>query len=381
MNTTLGVRLTLLIGPTVAVPAPFDLTQRLAKVKVIHSDEARSGFQLTFHTGRGSLSDLLDYPLVGNPLLKTFNRVILVVTFGVVPKVLMDGIITRQEFTPGDQPGQATMTVVGEDVSCMMDRADTSAEHPAQDETIVATKLILSYAQYGLMPMVIPPPAIDPPIPIERVPTQQNTDLEHLKAMARRHGYVFYVMPGPAPFTNRAYWGPPVRVGIPQSALTVNMGAETNATISSGQTNSLAPTRVEGKVQDRQSGQQIPVVAPGVPLRPPLASQPEWLVSQPNIRTTQLRESGLNVAQAFGRAQGTVEAASDAVTVDGELDAGRYGNLLEARGLVGVRGAGFSHDGFYYVKSVTHELEPGSYKQSFQLTREGKGSTTPVVVP
>jgi hypothetical protein len=378
--TPLGVHLTLLIGPAVAVPAPFTLTERLAKVKVIHSDEGRSGFQLTFHTGRGELSDLLDYPLVGNPLLKTFNRVILVLTFNVTPQVLMDGIITRQEFTPGDRPGQATITVTGEDVSCMMDRDEKSAEHPAQDETIVATKLILSYAQYGLIPMVLPPPVIDPPIPIERVPVQQGTDLTHLQAMARKHGYVFYVAPGPAPFTNTAYWGPPVRVGVPQPALTVNMGPETNATISTGQIDSLAPTKVEGKIQDRQTGQQMPVIAPGAPLRPPLASQPEWLVSMQNTRKTQLRENGLNITTAFGRAQGMVEAASDAVTVEGELDAGRYGRMLQARGLVGVRGAGYSHDGLYYVKRVTHELEPGAYKQSFSLRREGKGSTTPVVV-
>jgi hypothetical protein len=377
----LGVHLTLLIGPTVAVPAPLPLTERLAKVKVIHSDEGRSGFQLTFHTGRAGLSDLLDYPLAGNPLLKNFNRVILVVTFGVMPKVLMDGIITRQEFTPGERPGQATLTVTGEDVSCMMDREDRSAEHPAQDETIVAIKLIGSYAQYGLIPMVIPPPALDPPIPIERIPVQQGTDLAHLQAMAKRHGYVFYVSPGPAPFTNTAYWGPPVRTGLPQRAITVNMGPETNAKLSAGQTNGLAPTKVEGRVQDRQSGQQVPVISPGAPLRPPLASQPEWLVSMPHARTTQLRESGVSVTQAYARAQGMVENASDAVTLDGELDAGRYGDVLQARSLVGVRGAGFSHDGFYYVKRVTHELEPGAYKQSFALTREGKGSTTPVVVP
>jgi hypothetical protein len=379
--TPLGVHLTLLVGPTVAIPAPFPLTERLAKVKVIHSDEGRSGFQLTFHSGRAGLPDLLDYPLVGNPLLKTFNRVILIMTFNVMPKVLMDGIITRQEFTPGEQPGQATMTVTGEDVSCMMDREDKSAEHPAQDETIVAAKLILSYAQYGLIPMVLPPPVIDPPIPIERVPVQQGTDLSHLQAMAKKHGYVFYVAPGPVPFVNTAYWGPPVRVGIPQPAITVNMGPETNAKISSGATNGLAPTKVEGKIQDRQTGQQVPVMAPGIPLRAPLATQPEWLVSMPNTRTTQLRETGLNIPQAFGRAQGIVENASDAVTVEGELDAGRYGDMLQARGLVGVRGAGYSHDGMYYVKRVTHEIEPGAYKQSFSLTREGKGSTTPVVVP
>jgi hypothetical protein len=48
---------------------------------------------------------------------------------------------------------------------------------------------------------------------------------------------------------------------------------------------------------------------------------------------------------------------------------------------VGLRGAGHSFDGLYYVKSVTHNIRRGEYKQSFTLTREGLGAISPVVVP
>ncbi len=57
----------------------------------------------------------------------------------------------------------------------------------------------------------------------------------------------------------------------------------------------------------------------------------------------------------------------------------RYGNLLSARGLVGVRGAGMAFDGLYYVSSVTHQLKRGEYKQSFTLSRNGLVSTVPEV--
>ncbi len=86
--------------------------------------------------------------------------------------------------------------------------------------------------------------------------------------------------------------------------------------------------------------------------------------------------------QAFARAQGMTDASTDnVVTVTGELDAVRYGDLLTARGLVGLRGAGYSYDGLYYVKNVTHSIRRGEYKQRFTITREGLGSTTPVVIP
>ena len=92
----LGTHLTLLIGPTIAVPAPLPYTEALQSVEVTHSDQGRSGFQLTFSAGRSGPAGLVDYPLLSLPLLRPFNRVILIVTFGVIPRVLMDGIITDQ---------------------------------------------------------------------------------------------------------------------------------------------------------------------------------------------------------------------------------------------------------------------------------------------
>jgi hypothetical protein len=378
--TMLGVRVTLLLGPTVAVPVPPPVIQALRAVEVTHKDEGHSGFSITFNVGRSGPADLLDYALVANPLLKPFNRVIVIVTFNVTPHVLMDGIIARQELSQGQQPGSATLTIKGLDVSVMMDREVRSAEHPAQDETIIANKLIASYAKYGLIPMVIPPLAIDPPIPIERTPVQQVTDLEFLRQMAARHGYVFYVAPGPAPFTNTAYFGPKVPPGLPQRAITLNMGPETNATLDEARDDALGATRVEGKVQDRLTNQTMPVRST-VPLRAPLATQPGWLVNMPNARVEQQRASGLSAMQAMGRAQGAMEASIDTVKLEGELDAGSYGGVLSARRLVGVCGAGYRYDGFFYVKKVTHKIELGKYRQRFLLTREGTGSTTPAVIP
>ena len=378
--TLLGTRLTLLIGPTVAVPAPPNLLSALARVTVTHTDSTDSGFELTFHAGRGGPEAALDYPLLVNPLLRPFNRVILVATFGVMPQVLMDGIILEQELTGGTDPGTSTLTVKGKDVSVMMGREERSVEHPAQDETLIALKLIASYAQYGMIPMVIPPLAPDPPIPIERVPVQQDDDLGFLRSLAARHGYVFYVIPGPVPFTNTAYWGPPIRMGVPQRAITVNMGAETNARLGEAATAADQPTLVQGQVQDRTTNSKVPVQTFGS-VRAPLAAMPTWLVHMPNVRKRQFRASGVSATQAMARAQGETEASMDSSTLDGELDADRYGGALQARALVGVRGAGYSADGFYYVKRVTHQISPGAYSQRFQLTRDGVGSTTPMVIP
>lgn len=375
----IGTTLMLWIGPTVPVPAPSALLESLDRIQVNTSDSGRSGFQITFRAGRSS-TDLLDYSILQGPLLKPFSRVLMLVTFNAIPEVLMDGIITNQQLSPGQEPGTTTLTVTGEDVSVMMDLEEKSEEHPAQPEMVIALKIIATYAQYGLIPMVIPPPSVDMPVPTERIPVQQATDLQYLQEMAGRFAYVFYITPGPAPLTNTVYWGPPVRLGIPQRALSTNVGPSSNVNSISFQHNALAPTTVQGRVQDRRLNTEIPVQT-FTSTRVPLSREPAAL-TQSHTRVQRFRESGLDTAQAFSRAQAETDRSCDnVVTANGELDATRYEAVLKPRGLVGVRGVGDTYNGFYYVKEVSHTISRGSYTQSFSLEREGTGAQAPVVVP
>jgi hypothetical protein len=377
----LTTHLTLLIGPTVAVPAPPVLLDSLDHVEVSTADRGRSGFQLTFSAGRSGSADLIDSPLLSLPTLRPFSRVVLQVAFGGAPQVLMDGVITHRELMPSAAPGGGTLTVTGQDVSVMMDLEEKNVEHPAQAENVIATLLIssASYSAYGLIPRVVAPALVDTPAATERVPVQRGTDLAHLNRMAARFGFVCYVLPGPRAGSNTVYWGPPVRAGVPQPALNVDLGAETNVEHITFRSDGLAPTRISGTVQDRATDQAV-VVRSAASLRPPLSAQPDWL-TLPSVRTTLIRDSGLTATQALARAQGAADASTDSVTATGTLDALRYGALLTARGLVGLRGAGFTHDGLWYVSRVGHRIRRGEYTQDFTLTRDGSGSTVSAVRP
>ncbi len=112
-------------------------------------------------------------------------------------------------------------------------------------------------------------------------------------------------------------------------------------------------------------------------MSPPLA-----LRQAPSLKIKPLEGAArLNPIQAIAHGLAKVSESADAVSGSGQLDVMRYGRLLMARQLVGVRGAGLAYDGMYYVKSVTHNIKPGEYKQSFTLARNGLISITPVVVP
>ena len=402
----LGIHLTLLIGPTIAVPAPVSMVEALTNVSVTHNDRGRSGFQLTFQVGRSGPLDLIDYGLAQHPLLKPFSRVVIMVTFNVTPQVLMDGVITNVQLAPSNEPGQSTLTVTGEDLSVLMDMQELNFPWPALSDDNVVRLIILKYAQYTIAPMVIPPVFGNPPSPTEQIPVQTTTDFQRILFLAGRQSYVFYIEPGPLPNMSVAYWGPPRRFGLPQKALSFNMGPETNALSFNASYNGLSTTLVLGSIQDRQTNATLPIITVPMSMRPPLALMPVFL-NQTNVRTSlppATREqaeravpattstdgrmnapeartvNGVDYPEALARAQATVEASMEnVVTVSGELDALQYGAILKSRALVGVRGVGFSYDGYYYVQSVSHSISKGEYKQRFTLAREGTGSLTPVV--
>ena len=369
-----NVHLTLMMGPVVAVPVPREVVDALSSLQVTTSAGEASGFQLSFALSSKSVLNtlLLLLPDVG-PVI----RVTLVVTFNGVPNVLIDGVITHHQVSPNVETGQSTLTVTGKDLTAVMDLIDqTGLLYPAMPAEARVALMIAKYAVFGLIPVVIPSLFIDVPVPTERIPVQQGTDLQYIKSLAAEVGYLFYIEPGPAPGANLAYWGPEVKIGVPQPALNVNMDAHTNVESLSFTLNGEQATLPIVYIYIKETKTSVFIPIPGIDiLNPPLGAIP---VKPPKVELLDYTAK-LTPPQAIAAGLARASASSDAVSGSGKLDVLRYGRLLKARGLVGVRGAGFAFDGLYYVKSVTHDIKRGEYKQSFTLTRNGLVSITPRV--
>ncbi|MCC6862859.1 MAG: hypothetical protein IT158_30070 [Bryobacterales bacterium] len=371
-----SVYLTLLVGPAVPAPAPRSVIDALTGAQVTVAAGRRSGFQLSFSLSKESL---LNTALLPAGYFDPGIRVILVATVNGIPTVLMDGVVTRQEMTASNEPGQSRLTVTGDDLTTLMDLTDnTGMLFPSLPDPAIVALIVAKYAIYGMVPLVIPPLLMNVPIVTDRIPTQSGTDFAFINQLARRNGHVFYLQPGPAPGMNLAYWGPEIRIGIPQPALNVNMDAHSNVESLSFSFDGLSRTQPAIVIQEPFTKLGIPIPVPSFDLlRPPLALRPATA-----LRIEPLNDGAkLNFVEAASRAMARAAESADAVTGNGSLDVMRYGRPLQARGLVGVRGAGLAYDGLYYVKSVTHSLKPGEYKQNFTLARSGLVSLTPTVVP
>ncbi len=369
----LGIRLQLMIGPTVPLPAPYAVMSAFVDLNVTNKDRDRDGFQMTFTLGKESP---LDYGLLQSGLFKPRNRVIITAIIDVTPEVLIDGIITNQQVMPSNRPGESRLVVTGEDITLELDLEEKSDTHPNQPDSVIVNQILAQYAALGLVPQVTT--TTDVPLETDRVPSQQGTDLEYIRQLAQKNGFVFYVEPTAAPGVNTAYWGIENRLGVPQPALSMNMGAETNVDSPINFTyNALGPASPQVTIVEPNTRTPITIPVPSG-LLPTLAREPAS-----SMRTTVNRSSAkLNAIQAGLRALSTAsESTSDAVVATGELDALRYGQALRSRRLVGVRGVGDTFNGLYYVKEVRHRIKVGEYAQSFTLTREGVGASTPTVIP
>jgi len=365
-----GVHLTLLMGPVVAMPVPKDVIDALQSVQVTTSVGARSGFQLTFSLGKNSNFEKV---LIPAGFFDPMIRVIIVVTLNGTPNVIMDGVITRQQVTGSNEAGKSTFAVTGEDVSAAMDLIDFSGiPYPAMPAEARVALCIAKYAMFGIIPIVIPSILINVPIPVKEIPKHQGTDLAYINSLANEVGYVFYVEPGPTPGMNFGYWGPEVKTGIPQRALTINMDAQTNTDALSFTYDGLSKTLYILFIQELISKAPIPIPIPDItPLNPPLGAKPplplhvKFITNEPDQNGT-AKYSPIQAA-LIGLAKAS--KGSDVISGTGSLDVLRYGGVLQPRKLVGVRGAGIAYDGYYYVKSVTHNIKRGEYKQSFALSR------------
>lgn len=379
----LGATLSVFVGPAVPQPLPAHLVDAIEQVSITHQDEGRSGFQLTLVASRDSANGAADFPILADATFRIGNRLQITARLGATTHVLADCIITTVQLAPGEQANASRLTVTGEDLAVMLDQLEVSLPFPGMADWHVAGTILAGFSGLGVVPMIIPEPSPVVKLPTESVPHKTGTFLGILNQMAERWGYVFYVDPGPTRGLNTAYWGPPIRAGIPQRALTWQMGPYSNLGSISFNSDGTKPKMVYGLVQEENTNVPVPIA--GIPFTgQPMSAMPSYIANAPFVGIKRLQpDEGGDVITSLWKATGEVYRSNKAaVTASGELDVAQYGDVLKARALVDVRGVGRTMGGTWYVQSTTHTIARGSWKQSFALEREGtvalSGSVTKV---
>lgn len=388
-----SIRLSLWLGAVIPERAPGDVMRALRAVEVTQSDAAPWGFQLTFQaevTGEF----LGSYRIVEHPLLQPFSRVAIQVSVDGDASTLVNGVITHHQFVPGVDGQMGSFIVTGEDLSVAMDIETIPLEYPLLPDAAIVEAVLAKWLVLGIVPAVIPPLAVM--VPLDNVPQQLATDRAILRSLAQRNGHVFYLspidVPGVSvPLGTTAYWGPPPRLDLPTAVLDVGGGVPGTVTSFQAAFDAQAPSLIAGVSMELEEPPPLPlpILTFTSTREPPLASKPaidtwpeftrrEWL-------TERARNGRYDPGPAQYHAQVHTDVSTDnVVTVQSEITPARLGSVVTAPGVIGVRGAGVSYDGLYYLKAATHRInlatgEQWSYTESLTLTREGVGTTTPIL--
>ncbi|MFF7401407.1 hypothetical protein [Streptomyces murinus] len=369
------VHVQLLMGPKLARLVPLEVAEALLSAQITATAGERSGFQFAFDLSKNGL---LNQRLLPEGYFDPKTRVILTVSVRGTPEVLFDGLIVRQEVGASNIPGHSTLTVTGEDLTLLMDLEERTARYPNLPPSERVLAILRRYSDYGIRPDVYREKITQPPHQDLRVHYQTGTDLQYVTELAGANGYTFYLEPGPNPGQSAARWGPEVRLGLRQHALNVNMDSQSTVDQLTFAYDGTAREEPQARWQDPGTRQSTLLPQPPIsPLRPPLGRRASPALKRKTLSGTAKQQREQAEAELLARAA----VSADVISGSGSLDVNRHGYLLQPRRLVGVRGAGRAYDGDYYVKSVTHNLRPGSFQQNFTLSREGLEARSDIVRP
>jgi hypothetical protein len=370
---TTGAQMQLYIGPAVLIPVGQDVMESLVSASVTSASSDSPGvFQLVFELDQRSPLMTLFMLTGGLPI--PMVRVAIAARVNGVESVLIDGVMTNHEVSPGPAPGTSRLTVTGEDLSRTLDYiAFRELVYPAMPDFARVALILAKYAFLGIIPKVIPSVLLDVPLPTQRIPHQQGKDLAYIRMLADEVGYIFRMEPGPKIGTSFAYWGPEIPLGEIQPPLNFDMDAAKNLNSASGGYDNQSATLPIVIILNPQTKVPIPIPVVANPiLNPPLGAVPPIPLQITPITDT----AKYNPVQAalIGMAR-AAQANKAPMKVSGQLDVTRYGRLLKPHKLVSLRGFGPAFNGLHYVQMVRTNFAPGSLTQSFELTRNGVLST------
>ena len=360
----LGIRLILLLGQNAPKLASAEVMSALQKVEVTNDMDAEDGFRLVFALCKDKRGE---FSLVRSGVVDPDIRVVIGVLIGATLHPLVDGVIYHQQLAPAQAPGTCTLTAMGRGIQVMLDlKKKTPPPHANLATSDIVKNILSNYQTLGIADLSGITPTSDAHSDKELVRNQQVSDLGYIRELAEQKGFIFYLEPKTLG-TTAAYWGPASgSTAAKPSALCVNLGPATNVTDLHFSQDALAPINVTGTTIDPNTKTSktipAPLQSPGDPRTQPISAR----------RTELLRTAArLGLADAQDAAAALMANAPDPLKTTGTLDTVIYGDVLRARRMVTVRGAGCRYDGDYLIRQVTHEIEVGKYTQQFTLSRKG----------
>ena len=294
--------------------------------------------------------------------LQPYTRVRVEVKVGEKPFVpLIDGPVT-EVVTPRDsQPGRSSVTLVVHDDSVLLDQEESIADFPNKSDSEIAEQ-IFGDVLTGKPDVEKTPPQPDNPT---NVVIQRGTQMQLLRALARRHDKHAYVLPGEEPGKSVGSFKTFPTEPDSELPMLILLGEDRNFTSLNLRRNARGPANVRAatlSIKDKKitTGRAAPTDAQ-------LMGDAPAVAAAGNTPTRVLPPGQSDLVDVNDRARAAASKLSLASRATGEVLPFCYGGVLRPYRVVPVNVSDSDLSANYLLTKVTHTLDRSNYKQSFSM--------------
>jgi len=278
---------------------------------------------------------------------------------------LVHGPVTGQNITLEHGGAGSTVDVEGSDRTVEMDRVNKPVVWQDVTDSDVAHSILGSY---GLTPDIEVTNAGHYEKKHNLV--QRNTDLQFIKQLARRNGFLFWLTCD-GPGLEAAHFKKPPLNGSPAAKLLINFNPPTIESLSIDWSAEY-PTSVTGLQLDLSNKNTIDAARSGNPLTDLGETALEAISTEE--RSAHVVPPVDDSGDLIGRSNGVLTETSWFVNASCKTTPQLVGALVRAHTVVELLGAGSRHSGRYFVSGVRHNITAGSYTMDIELIRNAWSS-------
>jgi hypothetical protein len=341
----------------------------LSSLEVEENADLPGAIQLTLPVDR---SDAGDLTYVTDGRLKPFANLAVVATpEGGADQCIFDGFVLAHKLHLQRGNTGSTLQVWGQDASWLMNLEEKLKEWVNVTDADVANSI---FSDYGINPAP-ENTADDSPAHTEDGHSlmQRASDIQFLRAVARRNGKLCRVACTDTPGRRTGYFAKPKLDGNPVLTLNLNDPDAWNVDPLDFDWDVARPTSVEARQalfnDSDQDGVSADTSDSGLSLL-----DAQGLSDFSGKTMTVVLTAPVDDAQELAlRAQSLLREAGWFARCQGEADVARLKAILRVGTVVAIAGAGSLNSGSYLVWSVRHTITADSHKMKFTLVRNAVG--------
>lgn len=282
---------------------------------------------------------------------------------------LIDGPLVSRRSTRTNEPGESTVTLIVHDDSVHLDRKAEMIRHEQRSDSEIATDIFDEFNGIIASTDIESVPNSAPGRPREEV--QRDTAMVYLRKLAKRNQLHAYVLPGEGPGESIGVFKGLPSVADPDLPPLVLPGRKSNVRSADHRFNAQMPTRVRAfslslcdKSEVSEEGSFVEERVFGDRDLPRGDDEAIEFLAPGTGESASLAE----------RARASAGSSRWASNLSGSVREGCYSAALEPYKAVKVKLGASSSSGTYVIRSVTHRLDRGSYRQEFQLITDGEST-------